>query len=74
MRKLAEVPTLKNSEILFAYTSDQDYSMDRTIVSDHMETADPEDFIVISGGHCSCFGLMKHNGKQWHIQKKNSKH
>jgi hypothetical protein len=48
------ITNLKPANILFAITSTQDYSMDRTIL---IENLDPYDYIILTGCHCSCYGF-----------------
>ena len=42
---------IEPSNILFASTSDPDYEMDRIILLDN----GCEEYIVVEGGHCSCY-------------------
>lgn len=52
--KIIDYKTLdiKPHNILFATTSDQDYSMERTFLLDISGT-----YVIVSGSHCSCYGF-----------------
>lgn len=50
--KLEDVP---QHNIVFAATSEPDYSMDRVIVAE--DWPNYGDTTIISGGHCSCYGF-----------------
>lgn len=39
-------------EILYAHTTSEDYEMSRTII---LEKEDGDKYIVLEGGHCSCY-------------------
>ena len=42
--------------ILFSYTSKEDYEMDRIIILEgEIRGIDHEGYIVLEGGHCSCY-------------------
>lgn len=53
------VNSIKALEILFASTSDPEYEMDRVILLDRGIKVDEvwHEYILIDGGHCSCFGF-----------------
>lgn len=50
-----DIKTVPHHAIVVAVTSDQDYSMDRTLICEDW----PEygDITVINGSHCSCYGF-----------------
>lgn len=50
-----DIKTVPHHAIVIAATSDQDYSMDRTLIAENW----PEygDITVIHGSHCSCYGF-----------------
>lgn len=49
-----KILTVDASTVVFASTSEPDYEMERIIL---LEDDGGYDFIVVEGGHCSCFGF-----------------
>lgn len=44
--------------VVFAWTSDQDYDMERLILLEDLPGIDHFDgYVVLEGSHCSCFGF-----------------
>lgn len=46
---------IKPHNILFTYTTPNDYEMERIIILENMNGLDDEGYIVLEGGHCSCY-------------------
>lgn len=43
--------------ILFASTSEPTYEMDRAILLEELEDIDYNEYVVVEGYHCSCYGF-----------------
>ena len=43
--------------ILYASTSPLDYSMDRIILLEDLSDIEYDEYVLLEGGHCSCFGF-----------------
>lgn len=43
--------------ILFATTSERDYSMERLLLLEDMPDTEYNEFILAEGSHCSCYGF-----------------
>lgn len=53
---------LKNNQvnfhnILFASTSEPDYEMSRTILLENLKDTNYDEYVVVEGCHCSCYGF-----------------
>ena len=45
------------SNVLFCTTSNLDYSMDRIILCEHLPDCEFGEYVLINGGHCSCYNF-----------------
>lgn len=48
---------IKLHNILFATTSTEDYEMSRLILLERMPDTDYDEYVLIEGWHCSCYGF-----------------
>lgn len=46
---------IKMHNVLYAITSNQDYSMDRIILLEGLPDLKYNEFVLVEGGHCSCY-------------------
>lgn len=46
---------IKPHNIVFAWTSEPDYEMDRIMVLNNIEGIERDEYLVLGGGHCSCY-------------------
>lgn len=49
--------TVNLSNVLFCTTSNIDYSMDRIILCEELPECEMNEYVLIYGGHCSCYGF-----------------
>ena len=45
---------IKLHNIVFAYTSSRDYSMERILLLDDMSDTNWDEYVLVEGYHCSC--------------------
>lgn len=62
-----EAYSLKTSDVKFhniviAVTSEPDYNMDRWLLLEDLEDLKYGEYVVVEGGHCSCYGF---DDTQW---------
>lgn len=48
---------LKPHNILFSWTSPQDYEMVRYMLIEDIDGLDHNEYLLLEGGHCSCYGF-----------------
>lgn len=48
---------IKLHNILFSTTSTEDYEMSRLILLERMPDTDYDEYVLIEGWHCSCYGF-----------------
>ena len=46
---------IKLSNILFTYTTEVDYSMERILLLEDMPNTDYDEYVLVEGYHCSCY-------------------
>lgn len=46
---------IKPHQILFAWTSEQDYEMERKILLEYVDNMGCDDYLLLEGFHCSCY-------------------
>ena len=66
-----EAYNLKTSDVKFhniviAVTSEPDYEMNRWILLEDLEDLKYGEYVVVEGGHCSCYDF---DDTQWHAMK-----
>lgn len=46
---------IKIHNIVYAITSKPDYNMDRLLLLENLEDLKYDEFVIVEGGHCSCY-------------------
>ena len=48
--------------VVFSTTTPEDYEMDRLLLLENMPQTKWDEYVLVEGGHCSCYGF---NETQW---------